>query len=81
MTNCKEIIIEVSSPILSREYPLIYLKIERELLSLGKGVITIDEFHKITYQSGFLAAIDSSEFATALEYFHNRGNHFEFLLC
>ena len=40
-------IIEVSFPILSREHPLVYLKIERELLGMEKGVITIEEFHRV----------------------------------
>ena len=41
-------IFEVSSPILSREHPLVYLKIERTLFSINKGVITKKEFHAIT---------------------------------
>ena len=71
-------IIEVSFPILSREHPLVYLKIERELLSMEKGVITIIEFHKVAHRSGFLAAIDSKEFAYAVEYFHHNGTVLNF---
>ena len=66
-------IIEVSSPILSKEHPLVYLKIERQLLGIDKGVITIEEFHDVTQRCGFLAAIDSIEFAQALQHFHNCG--------
>ena len=71
-------ILEVSDPILSKEYPLVYLKIERELLSIDKGVITIEEFHSITYKCGFLASIDSKEFAYALEDFHHQGKLLNF---
>ena len=66
-------IIEVSFPILFKEHPLVYLKIERELLGMEKGVITIEEFHRVAHRSGFLAAIDSKEFACVVEYFHHNG--------
>ena len=71
-------IIEVSSPILSKEHPLVYLKIERELLGIDKGVITIKEFHEVTQRCGYLAAIDSKEFVHALQYFHNCGTVLHF---
>ena len=69
----QDTIIEVSSGILSKEHPLIYLKIERELMGIEKGVVSIEEFHGVAFQCGFLADIDSVEFAKALEYFHHRG--------
>ena len=71
-------IFEISSPILSREHPLVYLKIERVLLSLNKGVITTKEFHAITTSCGFLADMESEEFAVALEYFHHCGTVLHF---
>ena len=71
-------IIEVSFPILSREHPLVYLKIERELLGMEKGVITIKEFHRVAHKCGFVAAIDSKEFAYAVEYFHHNGTVLNF---
>ena len=74
----QNIIIEVSAPILSTEHPLVFLNIERELLGIGKGVITIDEFHDVTHRCGFVAAIDSNEFAYALEHFHHRGTVLHF---
>ena len=74
----QDVIIEVSFPILSREHPLVYLKIERELLSMQKGVITIEEFHTVVQGCGFLAAIDSKEFAYAVEYFHHNGTVLNF---
>ena len=74
----QDTIIEVSFPILSREHPLIYIKIERELLGMQKGVITIEEFHKVVQGCGFLAAIDSKEFAYAVEHFHHNGTVLNF---
>ena len=74
----QDVIIEVSFPILSREHPLVYLKIERELLGMQKGVITIEEFHTVVQGCGFLAAIDSKEFAYAVEYFHHNGTVLNF---
>ena len=71
-------IIEVSSPILSKEHPLIYLKIERELMGIEKGVITTEEFHAITFRCGFLADIGSAEFVQALEHFHHCGTVLHF---
>ena len=71
-------IIEVSAPILSREHPLVYLNIERKLLDIRKGVITTEEFYEVTYRCGFLAAIDSKEFAYALQHFHNHGTVLHF---
>ena len=74
----QDAIIEVSFPILSTEHPIVYLKIERELLGMQKGVITIEEFHKVVQGCGFLAAIDSKEFAYAVEHFHHNGTMLNF---
>ena len=79
-TICKlqDIIHEISLPILSKEQPLVYLKIERQLMSIEKGAITRKEFHAITYSCGFLAGLNSEEFAATLQYFHNRGTVLHF---
>ena len=71
-------VIEVASPILSKEHPLVYLKIERQLLGIDKGVITIEEFHEVTQRCGYLAAIDNKEFVHALQHFHNCGTVLHF---
>ena len=71
-------VIEVATPILSKEQPLVFLKIERMLLSTDKGVLSKEEFHEITYSCGFLASIASEEFSFALQYFHNRGTILHF---
>ena len=73
-----EAVFELSQPILSKEYPVVYLKIERRLFSTEKGVLTTEEFHAITEHCGFPAAIDSKEFAGALDYFHDRGTVLHF---
>ena len=69
----QNVIIEVAAPILNREHPLVFLKIERELMSIDKGVITIEEFQEITSRCGFVAAIESKEFPYALQHFHHHG--------
>ena len=74
----QKVITEVAAPILSKEHPLVYLKIEKQLLGIDKGVITIEEFHEVTQRCGFLATIDSKEFAHALQHFHNCGTVLHF---
>ena len=74
----QDVIIEVSFPILSKEHPLVYLNIERELLRLQEGVISIEEFHRVAHNCGFLAAIDSKEFTHAVEHFHHNGTVLNF---
>ena len=71
-------ILEVSDAILSKEYPLVYLRVEKELLGINEGVITIENFHSVTYRCGFVASIDSKEFAYALEHFHHQGKLLNF---
>ena len=71
-------VIEAATPILSKDQPLVFLKIERMLLSTDKGVLSKEEFHEITYSCGFHAAIGSHEFSFVLQYFHNRGNILHF---
>ena len=74
----RDVIVEISDPILSKEYPLVFLKIEKLLLGYDKRVITKDEFHQVACSCGFLAASDSGEFAVALQYFHDRGSVLHF---
>ena len=74
----QSVIVEVAAPILSKEHPLIYLKMERKLLALQKGVITIEEFHSVAYECGFVADINSQEFAYAVEHFHHNGTILNF---
>jgi len=55
------------------EQPLIYLKIEKELLLQKKEMITTTEFHKIAVDNDFIADENSEEMKGALEYFHQKG--------
>ena len=71
-------IVEISLPILSKEQPLVFLKVERELMGIEKGAITKKEFHTITQRCGFLVDSKSEEFAAALQYFHHRGTVLHF---
>ena len=78
IARLQDAVFELSQPILSKEHPVVYLKIEKKLLSIEKGVLTTNEFHAVTEECGFPAAMDSKEFAGALEYFHNRGTVLHF---
>ena len=73
IARLKEIVLEVSAPIMKEEYPLIYLKIEKELLLLEKEVITTKDFHEVAVENGFIAEENSEEMKGALEYFHQKG--------
>ncbi|XP_065893921.1 uncharacterized protein [Dysidea avara] len=79
ISRLQNAVFELSQPILLKEHPVVYLKIERRLLSIEKGVLTTKEFHAVTEECGFPVTIDSKEFVGALEYFHNRGTvlHFQ----
>ena len=78
ISKLQDTLVKISLPILSKEQPLVFLKIERELLGHQKGVITTEEFHAISCSCGFLAEVNSKEFAYALEYFHHRGTVLHF---
>ena len=77
-SQLQDAVLQVSQPILSKEHPIVYLKIERSLLSNNKGVISLEEFHNIARSCGFHTNIDSKEFAGALQYFHHRGTILHF---
>ena len=78
ISQLHDAVLQVSLPILSKEYPIVYLKIERSLLSISKGVITFEEFHSVAESCGFHSRIDSKEFTGVLEYFHHRGTILHF---
>ena len=78
ISQLQDAVLQVSQPILSKEHPIVYLKIERSLLSINKGVIPLEEFHGIARSCGFHTNIDSKEFAGALQYFHHRGTILHF---
>ena len=69
----KKIVQEASAAILEEKHPLIYIKIEKFLLSLQKEVITTTEFHEVAKENGFLADKGSPEIKGALNHFHQMG--------
>ena len=73
ITKLKEIVLQVSEPTMKEKHPLVYLKIEKELLLLKKEVITTTEFHKIAAENGFIGDENSIEMKGALDYFHQKG--------
>ena len=73
ITLLKKIVLDITAPSMKEEHPLIYLKIEKELLLLKKEVVTTKEFYKVAVENGFTAAEDSMEMRGALEYFHQKG--------
>ena len=84
MRNQKELdrlrsqLVEASRYIANKQHPIVYLNIEKRLLSLNKTVISIVEFHSIANDSGFFAMPQSPEFKGALEHFHHKGTILHF---
>ncbi|XP_065907641.1 death-associated protein kinase 1-like isoform X2 [Dysidea avara] len=73
INRLKEIVQQAATPILEEEHPLVYINIEKRLLSLEKDVITTTEFHKVALENGFVANKNSAEIKGALNYFHHKG--------
>ena len=78
IARLQKAVFDLSQPILSKEHPIVYLKIERRLLAIQQGVITTKDFHSTTEECGFSVSMDSKEFCGALEHFHNRGTVLHF---
>ena len=64
--------------IMNRQHPIVFLNVEKTLLSLNKATITATEFHAIAYESGFFAKPDSEESKGALAHFHSKGTILHF---
>ena len=71
-------LVEASRYIANKEHPIVYLNIEKTLLSHGKTAITTTEFHRIANESGFFADPQSPEFKGALTHFHSKGTILHF---
>ena len=69
----KEIVLQISAPSMKETHPLVYLKIEKELLVLRKEVITTTQFHQVAVENGFIAKENSLEMKGALDHFHQKG--------
>ena len=78
IAKLRKAVSDLSQPMLSRNHPIVYLKIERRLLSIKQGVITTKDFHSISEECGFSVSMDSKEFCGALEHFHNKGTVLHF---
>jgi len=73
INRLKQVVQKVSAPIFDEEHPLVYIKIEKRLLSIEKDVITTTEFHKVALENGFVADKESEEIKGALYHFHQKG--------
>ncbi|XP_065883364.1 uncharacterized protein [Dysidea avara] len=73
ISRLKEIVLLVTAPTMKEKHPLVYIRIEKKLLSLQEEVITTAKFHEIAMESGFMADADSSEMKGALNHFHQMG--------
>ena len=54
-------------------HPVMYLKIEKQLLSLNKNSITTAHFHEIAQECGLMDKFESKNFFSVLQYFHSKG--------
>ena len=73
LDRLREKLIKASWYIMNTQHPIVYLNIEKKLLSLDKTAITSKKFHDIALDCGFTAKLNSKEFRGALAYFHSKG--------
>ena len=78
LDQLRSVLVEASQYIVKKEQPVVYLSIEKTLLSLGKAAITTTEFHSIANKSGFFTVAQSEELKGALAHFHSRGTILHF---
>ena len=78
LDRLRSMLVEASWYILDKQHLVVYLNIERNLLSLNKTTITTTELHGIAHDSGFFAKLESVEFKGALVYFHRKGTILHF---
>ena len=71
-------LVEACQYIMDKEHPVVYLNVEKTLLSLDKTTISTEEFHSIAHDSGFFATPDSMAFEGALAHFHSKGTILHF---
>jgi len=69
----KQALVEASQHLLNQRHPVVYIKIERNLLDLNKDSITTVEFNEIARSCGFPVNLGSRKFYGALQYFHRKG--------
>ena len=73
LDRLKSMLVEAFWYIKNRQHPIVFLNVEKTLLSLNKTIITTAEFHAIAHESGFFAKPGSEESNGALAHFHNKG--------
>ena len=72
-------LVKASCYLLNRQHPVVFLNIEKNLLSRNKTAISTKEFHSIAWDSGFLAKFESAEFKGLLAAFNQKGAIVSFL--
>ena len=71
-------LVEALLYIKNRQHPVVFLNIEKTLVSLDKATISTTEFHTIAHESGFFAKPESVEIKGALAHFHSKGTILHF---
>ena len=72
------VLVNASQYILSKQHPIVFLNIEKNLLSLNKTTVSTSEFQSIAHDSGFFAKLDSAELIGSLAHFHQKGTILHF---
>ena len=78
LDRLRSMLVEALLYIKNREHPVVFLNIEKTLLSLDKVTISTTEFHAIAHESGFFAEPDSTQLKGALTHFHSKGTILHF---
>ena len=74
----KFVLVKASQYILNKQHPIVFLNIEKNLLSLNKTTVSTSEFQSIAHDSGFFAKLDSTELLGSLAHFHQKGTILHF---
>ena len=72
------VLVKASQYILNKQHPIVFLNIEKNLLSLNKTTVSTSEFQSIAHDSGFFAKLDSAELIGSLAHFHQKGTILHF---
>ena len=78
LDRLRSLLVEALWYIKNRQHPVVFLNIEKTLLSLNKAIISTAEFHTIAHESGFFAEPESVEIKGALAHFHSKGTILHF---
>ena len=78
LDRLRSMLVEALWYIKNRQHPVVFLNIEKTLLSLNKATISTAEFYTIAHESGFFAKPESVEINGALAHFHSKGTILHF---